>query len=333
MLRGSAVRISINQLWLGVAAAVAVIWPAATLAQAPRYPVKPLRIVVPLPPAGSTDIVARLVAQKFNEAWGQPVIVDNRPGAGTVLGSELVARAAPDGYTMLLTSSSLATSVSLYRMSFDPAKDLAPVGPVGQSFYVLAVHPAFPANSVREFIALAKAKPGQILYASAGTGTITHLTVELFMAHAKISMLHVPFKGGAPALVAFLGGQVQAIFSPIAEILPHVRAGGKVRTLAVTNSTRLAELPDVPTFTESDLPGYEVVSWSGIYVPAGTPRTIVAQLNAGINRMVQQPEARERLMSLGLVPVGGPPAALGDHLKSEIARWAKVVKDAGIKLE
>ena len=318
---------------MAVAIVVAVTWTPAAVAQTKQYPVKPLRIVVPLPPAGSTDIVARLVAQRFSEAWGQPVIVDNRPGAGTTLGSELVARAAPDGYTMLLTSSSLATSVSLYRMSFDPARDLAPVGPVGQSFYVLAVHPAFPANSVREFITLAKAKPGQILYASAGTGTITHLTVELFLAHAKVSMLHVPFKGGAPALVAFLGGQVQTIFSPIAEILPHVRAGGKVRTLAVTNAKRVPELPDVPTFTESDLPGYEVVSWSGIYVPAGTPRDIVTQLNAGINRMVEQPEVRERLTGLGLVPVGGTPAALGDHLKSEIARWTKVVKEAGIKLE
>ncbi len=317
-----------------IAAAFAVTLPTAATAQATRYPTKSLRLVVPLPPAGSTDIVARLVAQKLNETWGQPVIVDNRPGAGTTMGSELVARAAPDGYTMLLTSSSLATIVPLYRnLSFDPVTDLAPIGPVGQSFYVLAVHPSFPATSVREFIALAKARPGQILYASAGTGTITHLTVELFMAHAKISMLHVPFKGGAPGLVAFLGGQVQAIFSPIAEILPHVRAGGKVRTLAVTNSTRVAELPDVPTFTESDLPGYEVVSWSGIYVPAGTPRTIVNQLNAAINRTVQQPEVRERLVSLGLVPVGGTPAALGDHLKSEIARWTKVVREAGIKLE
>jgi tripartite-type tricarboxylate transporter receptor subunit TctC len=319
-------------IWVAVATAIAATGPVA--AQATRYPAKSLRLVVPLPPAGSTDIVARLVAQKFNEAWGQPVIVDNRPGAGTTLGSELVARAAPDGYTLLLTSSSLATSVSLYRnMSFDPVKDLSPIGAVGQSFYVLAVHPSMPVNSVQEFVALAKAKPGQLLYSSAGTGTITHLAVELFISHAKIDMLQVPFKGGAPALVAFLGGQVNAIFSPIAEILPHVRAGGKVRTLAVTNATRVAELPDVPTFAESGLPGVEVVSWSGIYAPAGTPRGIVNQLNAEINRMVQQPAARERLLSLGLVPVGGTPAALGDYLKSEITRWAKVVKEAGIKLE
>jgi len=318
---------------IGAACAVGLFFVAGAAIGASTYPTKPIRVVVPLPPAGSTDIVARLVAQKLTETWGQPVIVDNRSGAGTTKGSELVARSAPDGYTLLLTSSSLATSVSLYRMSFDPVKDLSPIGAVGQSFYVLAVHPSLPVNSVQEFVALAKAKPGQLLYSSAGTGTITHLTVELFMSHAKIDMLHVPFKGGAPGLVAFLSGQVHAIFSPIAEILPHVRAGGKVRTLAVTNSKRVSELPDVPTFIESGLQGYEVVSWSGIYVPAGTPRGIVNQLNAEINRMVQQSEVRERLLSLGLVPVGGTPAALGDYLKFEIARWAKVVKEAGIKLE
>jgi tripartite-type tricarboxylate transporter receptor subunit TctC len=303
-------------------------------AVAQSYPTRPIRVVVPLAPAGTTDIVARVIAQKFNEAWGQPVIIDNRPGAGTTLGSGLVARATPDGYTLLFNSVSLATTVPLYRnLSFDPVKDLAPIGPVGQSFYVLAVPLSTPINSVQEFIALAKAKPKQILYASAGQGTITHLAVELFMARAQISMVNVPFKGGAPALVAFLSGQVQAIFSPIAEILPHVRVGGKVRTLAVTSPKRVPELPETPTLTESGLVGADVITWSGIYAPAGTPRTIVNQLNAELNRMVQQPEVRERFLSIGLVPVGGTPAALGDYLKSEIARWTKVVKDAGIKLE
>ena len=316
-----------------MAAAVAIGCPAS-VAQAAPYPAKPIRVVVPLAPAGTTDIVARIVAQKLTEGLGQPVIIDNRPGAGTTLGSGLVARAAPDGYTLLLTSVSLATTVPLYRsLPYDPVRDLAPVGPVGQSFYVLTVHPSMPVNSVQEFVALARVKPGQIIYASAGTGTITHLTVELFMANAKISMLHVPFKGGAPALVAFLGGQVQAIFSPIAEILPHVRAGGKVRTLAVTSPKRVAELPDTPTRAESGLPGSEVVTWSGIYVPAGTPRGIVDQLNAQINRMVQQPDVQERFQGIGLVPVGGTPAALGDYLKFEIARWTKVVREAGIKPE
>ena len=326
--------VSARSVCLAVAAAIAGIWPAAVAAQAARYPAKPIRIVVPLAPAGTTDIVARLVAQKFNEALGQPVIVDNRPGAGTTIGSALVARAVPDGYTLLFTSASLATSVSLYRsLPYDPVRDLAPVGPVGQSFYVLAVHPSLPVRSVKDFIALAKAKPRQVSYSSAGTGTITHLTVELFSAHAKVDMLHVPYKGGAPALTAFLSGEVTAIFNPIAEILPHVRAGGKVRTLGVTSPKRVPELPTTPTIAEAGLPGYEVTTWSGIYVPTGTPQPIVDQLNAEINRMVQQADVRERLQSIGLQPVGGTPAALGDYLKSEIARWTKVVKAAGIKPE
>ena len=327
-------KVSVGRTWVAVALAVAVTWPAVAAAQATRYPVKPIRLIVPLAPAGTTDIVARLVAQKYNEAWGQPVIVDNRPGAGTTIGSGLVARAAPDGYTLLFASISLATSVSLYRnLPYDPVRDFAPVGPVGQSFYVLAVHPSVPVNSAQELIAMAKAKPKQLAYASAGTGTITHLTVELFMSHVKIDMLHVPFKGGAPALVAFLGGQVHAIFNPIAEILPQVRAGGRVRTLAVTSPKRVPELPDTPTVAESILPGFQVTTWSGLYVPAGTPRGIVDQLNAELNRMLQQPEVRVRLQSNGLAPVGGTPAALGDYLKSEIVRWAKVVKEAGIRPE
>ncbi len=316
------------------AVAFALSFIAAAVHAQHKYPTRPIRVVVPLPPAGSTDIVARIVAQKLSEAFGQPVIVDNRPGAGTTIGSALVARAVPDGYTLLFTSVSLATTVPLYRdLPYDPVKDFSPIGPVGQSFYVLAVHPSVHVNSVQELVALAKAKPGQVSYASAGAGTITHLTVELFLANAKIDMLHVPFKGGAPALVALVGGQVQAIFNPIAEILPQVRAGGKVRTLAVTSPKRVPELPDVPTLAESGLPGCTVTTWSGLYVPAGTPRAIVDQLNAEINRMVQQPEVRERFLSLGLVPIGGTPAALGDYLKAEIARWTKVVKEAGIKVE
>lgn len=319
---------------LAVALAVAVTWSSEAVAQSKRYPVRPLRLVVPLPPAGSTDIAARIVAQKLGEAFGQTVIVDNRPGAGTTIGNALVARAAPDGYTLLFASTSLATTVPLYRnLPYDAVKDLAPVGPVGQSFYVLAVHPSVPVNSVQELITLAKSKPGQVSYASAGAGTITHLTVELFISHVKIDMLHVPFKGGAPALVALVSGQVQAIFNPIAEILPQVRAGGKVRTLAVTSPKRAIEFPEVPTLAESGLPGFSVTPWSGIYAPAGTPPAIVNQLNAEINRMVQQADARERFQSVGLVPIGGTPAALGDYLKFEIARWTKVVKEAGIKLE
>jgi tripartite-type tricarboxylate transporter receptor subunit TctC len=319
-----------------LALALALTGPAAAMAgtQAAGFPTKPVRLIVPLAPAGSTDIVARMVGQKFNDAWGQPVIVDNRPGGGTTIGSALVARAQPDGYTLLFASVSLATSVPLYsNLPYDPVKDFAPIGTVGQSFYVLAVHPSVPVHSMQELVKLARAKPGQVSYASAGTGTITHLTVELFISQVRIDVLHVPFKGGAPALVALLGGQVQMIFNPIAEILPHVKAGGKVRTLAVTSPTRSPDLPDVPTLAESGLPGFAVTPRSAIYAPAGTPRVIVDQLNAELNRMLQQADIRERLRHNGLVPLGSTPAELGEYLKSEIARWTKVVKEAGIKPE
>ena len=317
-----------------VAMTLALTVPAAVNAQAPKYPVKPIRIIISLPPAGTTDIVARIVAQKFTEALGQTVIVDNRPGGGTTIGNALAARAAPDGYTLLYSGSSLATTVPLYRnLPYDPVRDFAPIGPVGQSFFVLAVHPSMPVRSVRELINVAKAKPKQVSYASAGAGTITHLTVELFLANAKIDMLHVPYKGGAPAILALVSGQVEAIFNPIAEILPHVRAGGRVRVLAVTSPKRAPDLPDVPTLAESGLPGCTVATWSGLYAPAGTPAPIIERLNAELNRMVQSPDVQERFQAGGLVPVGGTPAALGDYLKSEIVRWTKVVKDAGIKIE
>ena len=323
-----------NRVWTAATLAVALTAPAMAAEPAARYPVKPIRLVVPLPPAGSTDIVARLVAQKYNEAWGQAVIVDNRPGAGTTIGSAVVARAAPDGYTLLFASISLATSVPLYKsLPYDPLKDFAAIGPVGQSFYVLAVHPSLPVNSVQELIAMARAKPKQLSYASAGTGTITHFTVELFMSQAKVDMLHVPFKGGAPALTAFIGGQVQVIFNPIAEILPQIKAGGKVRTLAITAPKRSPDLPNVPTLAETVLPGFSVTPRSGIYAPAGTPRAIVDQLNAELNRMLNAADMRERLQSNGLIPVGGTPAELNEYLKSEIVRWSKVARDAGVKPE
>ena len=316
------------------AVVVAAIWSVTAGAQAPKYPVKAVRMIVPLPPAGTTDIVARLVAQKFTEGLGQTFLVDNRPGGGTTIGSAAVAKAPPDGYTLLFASVSLATTVPLYpNLPYDPVKDFAPVGSVGQSFFVLAVHPSVPVRTFKEFVALARSKPKRLSYASAGAGTITHLTVELFQANMKIDMLHVPYKGGAPAIVALVGGQVEAIFNPIAEILPHVRAGNKVRALAVTNPNRAPDLPDVPTLAELGCPACTVTTRLMMFAPAGTPAAIVERLNAEILRMVQQPEVKERFQSQGLLPIGSTPAELGGYLKSEIARWSKVVKDAGIKIE
>jgi tripartite-type tricarboxylate transporter receptor subunit TctC len=291
-------------------------------------------MIVPLPPGGSTDTVARIVAQKYSEAFGNTFIIDNRSGAGTSLGNELVARAAPDGYTLLFASGSLATNVPLYpKLPFHPIKDFVPIGIVGQSFYVLLVQPSLGVNSVQELITMAKAKPNYIQYASAGQGTITHMAVELFMMNAQIKMQDVPFKGGAPALLAFLSNQMPVIFSPIAECLPHLRAGAKVRPLAVTAAKRVPDLPDVPTLAEAAVPDSVVMSRTGILAPAGTPRDIVNLLNTELNRLLQQAYVRDRLNSYGLVPVGGTPEDFGNYLKSEIARWTKVVKAAGIKLE
>ncbi len=308
--------------------------PLAAAAQSARYPVRPIRMIVPLPAAGSTDIAARIVAQKYSDALGKTVLVDNRPGAGTALGTELVARAQPDGYTLLFASASLATNAALYpKLPFDAIKDFAPVGTVGLSFYVLIVQPSLGVNNVQELITMAKAKPRFIQYASAGQGTITHMAVELFQMNAQIKMQDVPFKGGAPALLAFLGGQMPVIFSPIAECLPYLRAGTKIKPLAVTTAKRAPDLPDVPTLSEAGVPDSVVQSRTGILAPTGTPQDVIKLLNTELNKLLQQSDVRERLGSYGLVPAGGSAADLADYLKAEIARWKKVVKVAGIKIE
>ena len=303
-------------------------------AQGARYPQRPVRMIVPLPAGGSTDILARIVAQKYTDALGKTFIIDNRPGAGTSLGNELVARASPDGYTLLFASASIATNVPLYpKLPFHPVKDYTPVGTVGQSFYVLIVQPSLGVATTQELIAMAKAKPKHLQYASAGQGTITHMAVELFMMNAGIKMQDVPFKGGAPALLAFLSGQMPVIFSPIAESLPYLRVGTKVRPLAVTAAKRAPDLPEVPTLAETGIPDSVVMSRTALLSPKGTPDDVVKILNAELNRFLQQPETRERIATHGLVPVGGTPAELTEYLTSEIARWTKVVKTVGIKVE
>ena len=318
--------------WMAAVAGIAVTWPAAAVAQATRYPAKSIRLVNPYAPGGVVDIVGRVIAQRLNESWGQPVIVDNRPGAGTAIGTEIVVRAAPDGYTLLATSSVIATNVTLMRLPFDPVVDLAPVALAAQAPYLLAVHPSLPVKSVQELINLAKAKPGQIIYGSSGAGTTTHLAMELFRSAAKIDMLHVPYKGGVPAASALFGGEVHAVFYTLTAILPQARAG-KVRVLAVSSAKRIATAPELPTVAESGLSGFEVTGWYAIFAPAQTPRTIVNQINAEINRILQRPEVREIFMANDLVPLGGTPEALGDYLKIEIVRWAKVIREAGVKPE
>ena len=303
-----------------------------TGAELERYPTKPIRIVVPFTPGGSNDLLGRVLAQKLNEAWGQPMIIDNRPGAGSTIGIELVVRAAPDGYTLLLTSGGVAINVSLYRLPFNPVTDLAPVALLAQMPYLLAVHPSLPAQSTRDLISLAKEQPGKLIFSSSGAGTSSHLTMEMFKSLAKIDLLHVPYKGGGPAVSALAGGEVQMTFNVITGTLPQARAG-RIRALAVSSAKRVEIAPELPTVSESGLPGFEVIAWYNMFAPAGTPRGIVNRINAEVNRILQRPDVRERLHALGVAPFTGKPEALGDYLKFEVARWAKVIKEAGIRLE
>jgi tripartite-type tricarboxylate transporter receptor subunit TctC len=288
--------------------------------------------VVPFTPGGSNDLIGRVIAQKLNEAWGQPGIIDNRPGAGSTIGIELVVRAAPDGYTLLTTSGGIAINVSLYRLPFNPVTDLAPVALLAQMPYLLAVNPSLPARSAQDVINLAKAQPGKLVFSSSGAGTSAHLTMEMFKSAAKINMLHVPYKGGSPAVNAVVSGEAQMTFNVITGTLPHARSG-KLRALAVSSAKRVEVAPEIPTVAESGVPGFEVIAWYNVFAPARTPRAIVNRLNAEINRILQQPDVRERFMALGVAPLTGTPDDLGNYLKFEVARWAKLIKEAGIKLE
>ncbi len=294
------------------------------------YPMKPIRIIVPFAPGGPNDILARLVGQKLTESWGKQVIIDNRPGGGTIIGTDLAAHATPDGYTLLMVSTSHAVNVSLVKkLPYDTLRDFAPVVRLASSPNVLVVNPSLPVNSVRELIALAKAKPGAINYASGGTGTATHLAGELLCILGGVQMAHVPYKGASPATIDLLSGAVSWMFGTILPTLPHVKAG-RLRAIAVSGSRRSAALPDVPTVAET-LTGFEASSWYGIFTTAKTPRDIVAQLNRESVRIVESPEMRDYLVREGSEPVGGSPEDFAAYFKSEISKWARVIRDAGIK--
>ncbi len=301
-------------------------------AETDRYPSRPIRIVVPFTPGGSNDLIGRVIGTKLTESWGQPVIIDNRPGGGSTIGAQVVVNAAPDGYTLLTTSGGIATNVSLYKLAYDPVKDLAPVALLAQMPYLIAAHPALPAKSAQELIALAKSQPGKIAFSSSGAGTSSHLAAEMFQSAAKIEMLHVPYKGGGPAVNAVMAGEVQLTFNVITGPLPQVRAG-KLRAIAVTSPKRADVAPEIPTVAESGIPGFEMIAWYNCFAPARTPRAIVDRLNAEINRIVSLPDVRERLGKLGVTPMTGTPADLSKYLKFEIDRWAKIINAAGIKLE
>jgi tripartite-type tricarboxylate transporter receptor subunit TctC len=296
-----------------------------------NYPAKPIRLVVPFAPGGGVDITARLLAQSLSANLGQQIVIDNRGGAGGIVGMEIVARAAPDGYTLLMSHVGFTAMPGLYKkLPFDPVKDFTGVVVAISGVYVLVVNPAVPVKSVQELVAYAKANPGKLGFASAGSGSSIHLAGELFKSMAGLDLLHVPYKGAAPALTDVVAGEVQMMFGTATNILPMVKAG-KLRALAVTSAKRSALAPELPTVAESGLPGFEVVGWYGLAAPAKTPHPLVARINADTNRALQSTDLIERLRVQGLEPAGGTPEEATELIKNDVARWTKVIRDAGIK--
>jgi tripartite-type tricarboxylate transporter receptor subunit TctC len=305
--------------------------PAATYAQA--YPVKPVRIIVPFPPGGVTDIFARIVGQKLTGMLGQPFVVDNRGGASGNIGVEIVAKSPSDGYTLLVTSATLAINPGLYsRLPFDVKRDLAPITLIASIPNILCVHPSLPVKSVKELIALAKARPGQLNFASSSSGTTSHLSGELFKAMSGVNITHVPYKGGGPMLTALLSGEVTIGFLTPVNALPQIKAG-KLRALAVTSRQRLQIVPDLPTMIEAGLKDFESIQWFGALAPAGTPKDIVARLNSEMARVLKLPDLRERAEAEGADLVGNAPEAFAVFLDAEINKWAKVIKISGARPE
>jgi len=302
-------------------------------AHAQTYPSKPVRIVIGFPPAGATDVVARTISQKLAEALGQPVIVDNRAGAASNIAAELVANAPKDGYTLFMGTVSTSVNPSLYKkLAYDPLRDFAPVSQVTGTPFVFVVHPSLPARSVKEFIAFARTKPGELNYGSAGSGSGAHLFVEMFGAMARVQLQHVPYKGAAASTTAILSGETIFMFENIVTMLPLARAG-KLRALAVTTATRSAAAPEIPTIAEAGVPGYDANAWFGIFAPAGTPPAVISRLNAEIVKIVKLPETRDRFLALGAEPAGSTAEEFGAFFRNEVAKWAKVVKESGARVE
>ena len=297
-------------------------------ALAQGYPAKPIRFIVGPGP----DALARVIGQKLTEAWGQPVIVDQRGGGGGTISAEAVAKAAPDGYTLLLATGTHTINPSMYKLSYDMVRDFAPVTLLASTPFILAVHPSVPANSVAELIRLAKAKPGALNYGSGGSGTPPHLATELFKTAAGIDIVHVPYKTVAAAITDLVAGQLQVMFTVGPAGLPQIRAG-RLRGLAVSTARRSAFAPDLPTVAESGLPGFDVFGWNGLLAPAGTPGSIIARLQGEIVRALQNSELRERIASFGFEPVGNTPEEFGEFVKADIARWADVVKQSGARVD
>lgn len=302
-------------------------------ALAQTYPTKPIRIIVPFPPAGAADLLTRTIGQKLTAVWGQQIIVDNRPGAGGNLGVELATKAPPDGYTAVMAAvTTNAIGMSTYtRLGYHLERDLAPVALAGNVPHILVAHPTLPARNVKELIALGKARPGEIIFASQGPGTLSHLEQEMLKQMGGFTALHVPYKGSAPGLADLIPGHVQLFFDSIPSSLPHLKSG-RIRALGVASSQRSPALPDVPTIGES-LKGFEADSWFGLMMPAGTPREIIMKVNAEVLKILVSQEVKDRLLAQGGVAVGGTPEQLTERIKADIAKWGKVARTAGIKIE
>ena len=314
-------------LLAGLAAGAAAQDPAAT------YPNRPIRIVVGFSPGGATDIVARTVANEMQRTWGQPVVIDNKPGGGSNIGSDIVAKAPPDGYTLLLGTIANATNMSIYKnMTYDTLRDFAPVTQTVSAPSVLVVNPNVPANNLKELIALAKAQPGKLAYASSGAGGSPHLAGEMLAQRAGIQIIHVPYKGAAPALADVLSGVVAMGFKTALSAIPHMQTG-KLRPIAVAAAQRLPQIPNVPTMAEAGMPGFEVSSWNGLLAPAKTPAPIIAKLHREVVRILALPEVRERFAAQGADPVGSSPEEFRAYIAAEIDKWAKVVRESGARID
>ena len=298
-----------------------------------RYPTRPIRVIVPSVAGGGTDISARLIAPRMSEYLGQPVVVENRAGAAMIIGSDLVAHAAPDGYTLLMGISTLTINPSIHtKLPYDTVRDFAPVSLVVTLPNVLVIHPSLPVKSVKELIAFARARPGRLNYASAGVGSSLHLSMALFLSMAKLKMTHVPYKGSAPALVDMLAGQIEVMTGTMITVIPYVR-DGRLRALGVTSLKRAAVAPELPTIAEAGLPGYESVQWYGLLAPGATPREIIVRLHEAVARATQDAAIRKRFLDDGVEPVGSTPEEFAALIHSDMAKWAKVVRDANIKPE
>lgn len=319
-----------NRLMLALLAFA--LWPTSAAAQA--YPAKSIRFIVPFPPGGGNDTIARLIGQKLTAATGQQVLVDNRPGAGGAIGAEAAAKSPADGYTMFLAGvATHGINPNLRRkIPYDPLRDFDAVSLIASAPLLVVVHPSLPIKSVKQLVALAKARPGQINYASNGAGGSSHLAVELFDMMSGTKMTHIPYKGLAPALTDLLSGEVQVMFSSAVAMLPQVKAG-KLRAIAMTGARRSPAIPDIPTVAEAGVPGYETGSWYGIVVPAGTPRAAIDRLSKEIIAIVRAPEITSRLNDEAVIPVGSTPAEFSTHIRNELTRWAKTIKQAGLTLE